>query len=190
MNRGSPLLLPLHTPSFRAPQFSSAIGPYKGGLRFHPTVTLSVIKFLGFEQVGGHPQGSHLRCNGQLHTQARFVCKHQLVGAAPSAMLRETKGCMGTTGGYRRLWVRSVSQGSRLQPAHVLLVCFSHSPHHLLWGPLCADPQERADNPAHGRRQGRHTQDPMHCKSCVLTSYLERHTCLLSRMLLTSLCSL
>jgi glutamate dehydrogenase (NADP+) len=33
-------------------QFNSAIGPYKGGLRFHPSVTLSVIKFLGFEQVG------------------------------------------------------------------------------------------------------------------------------------------
>ena len=32
-------------------QFNSAIGPYKGGLRFHPSVTLSVIKFLGFEQV-------------------------------------------------------------------------------------------------------------------------------------------
>ena len=32
-------------------QFNSAIGPYKGGLRFHPTVNLSVIKFLGFEQV-------------------------------------------------------------------------------------------------------------------------------------------
>ncbi|MDF2699138.1 MAG: glutamate dehydrogenase [Haloplasmataceae bacterium] len=31
-------------------QFNSAIGPYKGGLRFHPSVTLSVIKFLGFEQ--------------------------------------------------------------------------------------------------------------------------------------------
>ena len=32
-------------------EFNSAIGPYKGGLRFHPTVTLSVLKFLGFEQV-------------------------------------------------------------------------------------------------------------------------------------------
>lgn len=32
-------------------QFNSAIGPYKGGLRFHPTVTLSIIKFLGFEQI-------------------------------------------------------------------------------------------------------------------------------------------
>ena len=32
-------------------QMSSAIGPYKGGLRFHPSVNLSVIKFLGFEQI-------------------------------------------------------------------------------------------------------------------------------------------
>jgi glutamate dehydrogenase (NADP+) len=32
-------------------QFNSALGPYKGGLRLHPTVNLSVLKFLGFEQV-------------------------------------------------------------------------------------------------------------------------------------------
>ena len=32
-------------------QFNSAIGPYKGGLRFHSSVTLSVLKFLGFEQI-------------------------------------------------------------------------------------------------------------------------------------------
>jgi glutamate dehydrogenase (NADP+) len=32
-------------------EFSSAIGPYKGGLRFHPSVNLSIIKFLGFEQI-------------------------------------------------------------------------------------------------------------------------------------------
>ena len=31
-------------------QFNNAIGPYKGGIRFHPSVNLSVIKFLGFEQ--------------------------------------------------------------------------------------------------------------------------------------------
>ena len=30
-------------------EFNSAIGPYKGGLRFHPTVNLSILKFLGFE---------------------------------------------------------------------------------------------------------------------------------------------
>lgn len=32
-------------------QFNSAIGPYKGGIRFHPSVSLSIIKFLGFEQI-------------------------------------------------------------------------------------------------------------------------------------------
>ncbi|MBL4637609.1 MAG: glutamate dehydrogenase, partial [Kofleriaceae bacterium] len=32
-------------------QFNNTIGAYKGGLRFHPTVTLSVLKFLGFEQI-------------------------------------------------------------------------------------------------------------------------------------------
>ncbi|HBR31611.1 MAG TPA: NADP-specific glutamate dehydrogenase, partial [Clostridiales bacterium] len=32
-------------------QFNSAIGPYKGGIRFHPSVYLGIIKFLGFEQV-------------------------------------------------------------------------------------------------------------------------------------------
>ena len=32
-------------------QYNQAIGPYKGGLRFHPSVNLSIIKFLGFEQI-------------------------------------------------------------------------------------------------------------------------------------------
>ncbi|OLS19410.1 MAG: NAD-specific glutamate dehydrogenase, partial [Candidatus Heimdallarchaeota archaeon LC_3] len=32
-------------------EYNSAIGPYKGGLRFHPSVNLSILKFLGFEQV-------------------------------------------------------------------------------------------------------------------------------------------
>ena len=32
-------------------EFNSAIGPYKGGLRFHPSVSLSILKFLGFEQI-------------------------------------------------------------------------------------------------------------------------------------------
>ena len=32
-------------------QFNSAIGPYKGGMRFHPSVNLGIIKFLGFEQI-------------------------------------------------------------------------------------------------------------------------------------------
>ena len=51
-------------------QFNSAIGPYKGGLRLHPTVNLGIIKFLGFEQIfknsltglniGGAKGGSNL----------------------------------------------------------------------------------------------------------------------------------
>ena len=32
-------------------QFNNAIGPYKGGLRFHPSVNISILKFLGFEQI-------------------------------------------------------------------------------------------------------------------------------------------
>ena len=32
-------------------QFNSALGPYKGGLRFHPSVSESIVKFLGFEQI-------------------------------------------------------------------------------------------------------------------------------------------
>lgn len=32
-------------------EFNSALGPYKGGLRFHPSVNASIIKFLGFEQI-------------------------------------------------------------------------------------------------------------------------------------------
>ena len=32
-------------------QYNSALGPYKGGIRFHPTVNLSILKFLGFEQI-------------------------------------------------------------------------------------------------------------------------------------------
>jgi len=56
-------------------QFNNAIGPYKGGLRFHPTVTQSVLKFLGFEQVfknsltglpmGGAKGGSNFNPKGK-----------------------------------------------------------------------------------------------------------------------------
>jgi len=56
-------------------QFNSAIGPYKGGIRFHPSVTLSSQKFLGFEQtfknaltglpMGGGKGGSDFDPNGK-----------------------------------------------------------------------------------------------------------------------------
>jgi len=40
----------LHVNNGYRVQFNSALGPYKGGLRFHPSVNLSILKFLGFEQ--------------------------------------------------------------------------------------------------------------------------------------------
>ena len=43
-------ILPFTVPGYRV-QFNSALGPYKGGLRFHPSVSESIIKFLGFEQI-------------------------------------------------------------------------------------------------------------------------------------------
>ena len=51
-------------------QFNNAIGPYKGGLRFHPSVNPSILKFLGFEQIFKNalttlPDG---RCEGAART--------------------------------------------------------------------------------------------------------------------------
>ena len=64
-------------------QYNSAIGPYKGGLRFHPSVNLSVIKFLGFEQIlknslttlpmGGGKGGSDFDPKGDIGVGAREV---------------------------------------------------------------------------------------------------------------------
>ena len=66
-------------------QFNSAIGPYKGGLRFHPTVTESVIKFLGFEQIlknslttlpmGGGKGGSDFDPQGKSDAEVMRFCQ-------------------------------------------------------------------------------------------------------------------
>jgi len=66
-------------------QFNSAIGPYKGGLRFHPSVSLSVIKFLGFEQVlknsltglpiGGGKGGSDFDPKGKSEREIMAFCQ-------------------------------------------------------------------------------------------------------------------
>lgn len=66
-------------------QFNSAIGPYKGGLRFHPTVTESVIKFLGFEQIlknsltglpmGGAKGGSDFDPKGHSDAEVMRFCQ-------------------------------------------------------------------------------------------------------------------
>lgn len=66
-------------------QFNSAIGPYKGGLRFHPSVNLSVLKFLGFEQVfknslttlpmGGGKGGSDFDPHGKSDAEVMRFCQ-------------------------------------------------------------------------------------------------------------------
>ncbi|OTA26273.1 glutamate dehydrogenase [Alloscardovia macacae] len=66
-------------------QFNSAIGPYKGGLRFHPTVTESVVKFLGFEQIlknslttlpmGGGKGGSDFDPKGKSDAEVMHFCQ-------------------------------------------------------------------------------------------------------------------
>lgn len=66
-------------------QFNSAIGPYKGGLRFHPTVNLSILKFLGFEQIfknsltglplGGGKGGSDFDPHGKSDLEIMRFCQ-------------------------------------------------------------------------------------------------------------------
>ncbi|MFA5607931.1 MAG: NADP-specific glutamate dehydrogenase [Leucobacter sp.] len=66
-------------------QFNSALGPYKGGLRFHPSVNLSVVKFLGFEQIfknaltsqriGGGKGGSDFDPFGKSDSEVMRFCQ-------------------------------------------------------------------------------------------------------------------
>ncbi|KAI1376513.1 NADP-specific glutamate dehydrogenase [Hypoxylon crocopeplum] len=66
-------------------QFNSALGPYKGGLRFHPTVNLSILKFLGFEQIfknaltglnmGGGKGGADFDPKGKSDNEIRRFCE-------------------------------------------------------------------------------------------------------------------
>lgn len=66
-------------------QFNSAIGPYKGGLRFHPSVNLSIVKFLGFEQIlknsltglpiGGGKGGSDFDPKGKSDLEIMRFCQ-------------------------------------------------------------------------------------------------------------------
>lgn len=66
-------------------QFNSAIGPFKGGMRFHPSVNLSILKFLGFEQtlknslttlpIGGGKGGSDFDPKGKSHAEVMRFCQ-------------------------------------------------------------------------------------------------------------------
>ncbi len=66
-------------------QFNNAIGPYKGGLRFHPSVNLSILKFLGFEQtfknslttlpMGAGKGGANFDCKGKSEREVMRFCQ-------------------------------------------------------------------------------------------------------------------
>ena len=70
-------------------EFNSAIGPYKGGLRFHPSVNLSILKFLGFEQVfknsltslplGGGKGGSDFDPKGKSESEVMRFCQSFII---------------------------------------------------------------------------------------------------------------
>jgi glutamate dehydrogenase (NADP+) len=70
-------------------QFNKAIGPYKGGMRFHPSVTLSVLKFLGFEQIfknsltglpmGGGKGGANFNPKGKSDREVMRFCQSLMV---------------------------------------------------------------------------------------------------------------
>ena len=71
-------------------QFNNSIGPYKGGMRFHPDVTLSVLKFLGFEQIfknsltglpmGGAKGGSNFNPKGKSDNEVMRFCQSLMTG--------------------------------------------------------------------------------------------------------------
>jgi glutamate dehydrogenase (NADP+) len=73
-------------------QFNNAIGPYKGGLRFHPSVTLSILKFLGFEQtfknsltglpMGGAKGGSDFNPKGKSDSEVMRFCQSMMIELA------------------------------------------------------------------------------------------------------------
>ena len=70
-------------------QFNNAIGPYKGGLRFHPSVNLSILKFLGFEQIfknsltslpmGGAKGGSDFDPKGKSNAEVMRFCQSYML---------------------------------------------------------------------------------------------------------------
>ncbi|KAF3931885.1 hypothetical protein ABW19_dt0208978 [Dactylella cylindrospora] len=108
-------------------QFNSALGPYKGGLRFHPSVNLSILKFLGFEQIfknaltglsmGGGKGGSDFDPKGRSDNEIRRFCQSFMrelskhIGAdtdVPAGDIgvggREIGYLFGAYKAYRNLW--------------------------------------------------------------------------------------
>jgi glutamate dehydrogenase (NADP+) len=96
-------------------QMNNSIGPYKGGLRFHPTVYLGILKFLAFEQVfknsltglpmGGGKGGSDFDPKGKSDNEVMRFCPELHDGAIPAHRCRYRCSC-------RRYWSRR--KGNRI----------------------------------------------------------------------------
>lgn len=86
-------------------QFNSAIGPYKGGLRLHPSVYSGIIKFLGFEQIfknslttlpmGGGKGGSNFDPKGKSDREVMAFCQELYDRAVPSHWKGYRRSCRG-----------------------------------------------------------------------------------------------
>ncbi len=93
-------------------QFNSAIGPYKGGLRFHPSVIQSILKFLGFEQIfknsltglpiGGGKGGSDFDPKGKSEAEVCVFARPLLRNLC--VIIGAWKTCRR---GHRRWWPRN-----------------------------------------------------------------------------------
>ena len=94
-------------------EFNSALGPYKGGLRFHPSVNASILKFLGFEQIfknslttlpmGGGKGGSDFDPKGKSDKEVMRFCQSFMtelfrhIGAATESADGKSASCSAST---------------------------------------------------------------------------------------------
>ena len=100
-------------------QFNSAIGPYKGGLRLHPSVNLGIIKFLGFEQIfknsltglpiGGAKGGSDFDPKGKSDREVMAFCQSFIKNQRfiRGSIDRKRIVLRRFFGSYRSYWIRT-----------------------------------------------------------------------------------
>ena len=96
-------------------EFNSAIGPYKGGLRFHPSVNLSILKFLGFEQVfknslttlpmGGGKGGSDFDPKGKSDAEVMRFCQSFMTELIKTYWTKYRCSCRRYWCWWKRNWV-------------------------------------------------------------------------------------
>ena len=122
-------------------QFNSALGPYKGGFRFHPSVNLSILKFLGFEQIfknslsglsiGGAKGGSDFDPKGKSDAEVMRFCQAFMIytieklyqlGAKP-VTASDSRGCIYHPGGINLDALKQVKEVERASLARYAELC-------------------------------------------------------------------